>query len=75
MCTGMNQISNCSASGLPYPDVMISGPHSSVLSPNISRITLNPVIQNDCGIYKCNATNRHKTVSEMCTVDIGGRLR
>ena len=75
VCAGMNQILSCSASGLPYPDVMISGPHSSVSSPNISRITLNPVIQKDSGIYTCSATNRHETVSEMCRVDIGGRLR
>ena len=68
----MNQTLSCSASGLPYPEVMISGKHSSPLFTNVSMITLSPVVQNDTGNYTCNATNRHKTVSEMCSVDIGG---
>ena len=72
MCAGMNQTLNCSASGLSYPEVMISGKHLSPLLTNFSTITLSAVVQNDTGSYTCDATNRHKTVSEMCSVDIGG---
>ncbi len=75
MCAGMNQTLSCSASGLPYPDVMISGKHSSPLLTNVSMITLSPVMQSDTGNYTCNATNRHNTVSETCRVDIGGKLK
>ena len=72
MCAGMNQTLSCSASGLRYPDVMISRKNSYPLLTNVSVVTLSPVMQNDTENYTCNATNRHKTVSETCGVDIGG---
>ncbi len=71
MCWNKSKIELLSIwSTIPY--VMISGKHSSPLLTSISIITLSSVLQNDAGNYICSATNRHKTVSETCRVDIGG---
>lgn len=74
VCIGKDKTLICTASGVPHPDVVITGVHSSTLSTNVSTILLTPAVEADKGSYTCTANNTHDVVTKTCTVIIGGGL-